>query len=167
MFRFTPPDFQAKHFMPLISQNFNSFSRKKHKKWVKMEKFTPLAKILHCHRQWRHGQIPPLQWWMFSILARFEAFLILFFFLLGGRSEYWDAIAIMEYKDRASFCRMVSLKSLCFPISLVIFYFFICFIFGRFSAMSGARCWNTRSLVWQTLTPILRRQFQDWLDCPF
>jgi len=23
------------------------------------------------------------------------------------RSEYWDAIAIMEYKDRASFCRMV------------------------------------------------------------
>ena len=31
------------------------------KKWVKMEKFTPLAKILHCHRHWRHGQIPPLQ----------------------------------------------------------------------------------------------------------
>ena len=28
--------------------NFNSFSGKKHKKWVKMEKFTPLAKILHC-----------------------------------------------------------------------------------------------------------------------
>ena len=26
-----------------------------------MEKFTPLAKILHCRRQWRHGQIPPLQ----------------------------------------------------------------------------------------------------------
>ena len=34
--------------------------RKKHKKWVKMEKFTPLAKILHCHRHWRDGQIPPL-----------------------------------------------------------------------------------------------------------
>ena len=34
---------------------------KKHKKWVKMEKFTPLAKILHCRRQWRHGQIPPLR----------------------------------------------------------------------------------------------------------
>ena len=33
---------------------------KKHKKWVKMEKFTPLAKILHCRRHWRHGQIPPL-----------------------------------------------------------------------------------------------------------
>ena len=30
------------------------------KKWVKMEKFTPLAKILHCRRYWRHGQIPPL-----------------------------------------------------------------------------------------------------------
>ena len=26
-----------------------------------MEKFTPLAKILHCCRHWRHGQIPPLQ----------------------------------------------------------------------------------------------------------
>ena len=25
-----------------------------------MEKFTPLAKILHCRRQWRDGQIPPL-----------------------------------------------------------------------------------------------------------
>ena len=34
--------------------------RKKHKKWVKMEKFTPLAKILHCRRQWRHWKIPPL-----------------------------------------------------------------------------------------------------------
>ena len=100
-----------------------------------MEKFTPLAKILHCHRQWRHGQIPPLQWWMFSILARFEAFLILFFFLLGGRSEYWDAIAIMEYKDRASFCRMVSLKSLCFPISLVIFYF------SFVSSLAGSQQW--------------------------
>ena len=27
------------------------------KKWVKMEKFTLPAKILHCHRQW---QISPL-----------------------------------------------------------------------------------------------------------
>ena len=26
-----------------------------------MEKFTPPAKFLHCRRQWRHGQIPPLQ----------------------------------------------------------------------------------------------------------
>ena len=34
--------------------------RKKHKKWVKMEKFTPLAKILHCLWHWRHWQIPPL-----------------------------------------------------------------------------------------------------------
>ena len=47
---FTPPDFQAKDFTPSISPNFNSFSKKKHKKWVKMEKFTPLAKILHCRR---------------------------------------------------------------------------------------------------------------------
>ena len=35
--------------------------RKNTNKWVKMEKFTPLAKILHCRRQWRHGQIPPLR----------------------------------------------------------------------------------------------------------
>ena len=26
-----------------------------------MEKFTPLAKILHCRRQWREGKISPLQ----------------------------------------------------------------------------------------------------------
>ena len=29
---FTPPDFQAKTFTPSISTNFNSFSKKKHKK---------------------------------------------------------------------------------------------------------------------------------------
>ena len=58
--KFTPPDFQAKNFTPSISPNFNSFSGKKHKKWVKMEKFTPLAKILHCRWRWRDGQIPPL-----------------------------------------------------------------------------------------------------------
>ena len=29
---FTPPDFQAKTFTPSISPNFNSFSKKKHKK---------------------------------------------------------------------------------------------------------------------------------------
>merc|ERR1711940_507396 len=40
---FTPPDFQVKNFTPSISPNFNSFSKKKHKKIVKMEKFTPLA----------------------------------------------------------------------------------------------------------------------------
>ena len=40
---FTLPDFQAKHFKPSISPNFNSFSKKKHKKLVNMEKFTPLA----------------------------------------------------------------------------------------------------------------------------
>ena len=59
----TPPDFQAKNFTPSISPNFNSFSKKKHKKLVKIEKFTPLAKILHCRRHWRHWrhwQIPPL-----------------------------------------------------------------------------------------------------------
>ena len=44
---FTTPDFQAKNFTPSISLNFNSFSKKKYKKWVKLEKFIPLAKILH------------------------------------------------------------------------------------------------------------------------
>ena len=58
--KFTPPDFQAKNFTPSISPNFNSFSGEKTQKWVKMEKFTPLAKILHCRRHWRDGQIPPL-----------------------------------------------------------------------------------------------------------
>ena len=56
----TPPDFWAKNFTPSISPNFNSFSKKKHKKMSKMEKFTPLAKNLHCRRQWRHWQIPTL-----------------------------------------------------------------------------------------------------------
>ena len=32
---FTPPDFQAKNFTPSISPNFNSFSKKKHKKMSK------------------------------------------------------------------------------------------------------------------------------------
>ena len=43
---------------------------KKHKKWVKMEKFTPLAKILHCRRQWRHWQIPPLAGWFWFRIYR-------------------------------------------------------------------------------------------------
>ena len=30
--KFTLPDFQAKNFTPSISPNFNSFSKKKHKK---------------------------------------------------------------------------------------------------------------------------------------
>ena len=41
---FTPPDFQAKDFTPLILLNFNSFSDKNTKKLVFLEKFTPLAK---------------------------------------------------------------------------------------------------------------------------
>ena len=28
---------------------------------MNMEKFSQLAKFLHCHRQWRHGQISPLK----------------------------------------------------------------------------------------------------------
>ena len=48
--KFTPPEFQAKTFTPSISANFNSFGDKNTKK-VKMEKFTLLAKILHCRRR--------------------------------------------------------------------------------------------------------------------
>ena len=48
---FTLPDFQAKNFTPLISPNFNSFGDSNTKKGVNMEKFAPLAKILHCCRQ--------------------------------------------------------------------------------------------------------------------
>ena len=40
--KFTPLDFQVKNFTPSISPNFKSFSKKKHKKLVKMEIFTPL-----------------------------------------------------------------------------------------------------------------------------
>ena len=68
---FTPPDFQAKNLTPSISPNFSSFSKKKHTKWVKMEKFTPLAKILHCRRQWRQWQIPPLsRSWLFITIHK-------------------------------------------------------------------------------------------------
>ena len=74
--KFTPPDFQAKKFTPSISPNFNSFSGKKHKKWVKMEKFTPLAKILHCCRQWRYGQIPPLTGTLGYFFARCCSFFL-------------------------------------------------------------------------------------------
>ena len=56
--KYTPLDFQVKNFTTSILPNFNSFSKKKTQK---MEKFTPLAKILHCRRHWRDGQIPPLQ----------------------------------------------------------------------------------------------------------
>ena len=55
---FTPLDFQVKTFTPSISPNFNSFSKKKHKKLVKMEKFTPLAKTLHGIDKFRLCQEP-------------------------------------------------------------------------------------------------------------
>ena len=58
--KITLPDFQAINFTPSISPNFNSFSDKNTNKWVKMEKFATLTKILHCRRQWRQWQIPPL-----------------------------------------------------------------------------------------------------------
>ena len=70
---FTPSHFQENFFTPSISPNSNSFSKKKHKKMMKMEKFTLLAKILHCRRHWRHGQIPPLEpvCWIAQFLYHF------------------------------------------------------------------------------------------------
>ena len=47
---FTPPDFKAKTFTPLISSNFNLFSDKT-QKMSENGKFTLLAKNLHCCRQ--------------------------------------------------------------------------------------------------------------------
>ena len=41
------------------------------------------------------------------------------------RSEYWDAVAIMEYADRASFCRMVSNIFLSISFSKLPFLFFL------------------------------------------
>ena len=63
----------------------------KTKKWVKMEKFTQLAKILHCRRQWRHGQIPPLS------ICR-EIMIIAYFWQLGNRlSPAWCYIVAHLY----------------------------------------------------------------------
>ena len=42
--KFTPPEFQAKQFTPLIPPYFKSFGDKNTKKLVKVEIFTPLAK---------------------------------------------------------------------------------------------------------------------------
>ena len=51
--------------LKILHCHFNLISTvlvgKNTKKWVKIEKFTPLAKILQSRRHWRHGQIPPLR----------------------------------------------------------------------------------------------------------
>ena len=36
---FTPSDFQARNFTPSISPNFNSFGKKKHKKWRNLHRW--------------------------------------------------------------------------------------------------------------------------------
>ena len=64
---FTPPDFQVKNFTPPISPNFNSFSKKKHKKLVKMEKFTPLATNFTLPPGLTGWTIPPLHKTTFNI----------------------------------------------------------------------------------------------------
>ena len=42
--KFTLPDFQAKNFTPSISPNFNSFSKKKHKKMSENKEFYTAGK---------------------------------------------------------------------------------------------------------------------------
>ena len=49
--KFTPPDFQAKDFTPLISLNFNSFSDKNTKNECFWRNLHHWQKILHCWRQ--------------------------------------------------------------------------------------------------------------------
>ena len=133
--KFTPPDFQAKNCTPSISPNSNSFSKKKHNKWVKMEKFTPLAKILHCRRHWRHGQIQPLEvtlvrWtqpssplclWQCLWFSPFYPFLT-----LSSHMSIKD-----RYKSQLD-CRFLHTNTPCFPSPYIIammrktFIFFFC-----------------------------------------
>ena len=42
---YTPPDFRAKDFVPLISLNFHSYSDKNTHEFVFLEKFTPLHNV--------------------------------------------------------------------------------------------------------------------------
>ena len=58
---FTPQDFRAKNCTPSISPNFNSFSKKKTQQMSENGEIYTAGKILYCRRQWRHGQIPPLE----------------------------------------------------------------------------------------------------------
>ena len=101
---FTPPDLQAKNFTPSISPNFNSFSDKNTKKWVKMEKFTPLAKILHCHRQWRHWQIPTLLLFCFT-------FTLIKFCCYNANTCCWRQVCSASCSQWSSFA--VSCVGLC------------------------------------------------------
>ena len=71
-----------------------------------MEKFTPLAKILHCRRYWWHGQIPPLvlrlnskkrafdqfqyiQWWLY-VRAWYTPLAAIFFNLIRKLYLYFS-----------------------------------------------------------------------------
>ena len=86
--KFTLPDFQAKNFTPSISPHFNSFSGKKHKKLVKMEKFTLLAKIF---------TLPPaLTAWTNSTSGYAPSHLFTQFFY------YWALASVIEQE----FCMM-------------------------------------------------------------
>ena len=69
-----------------------------------MEKFTLLAKILHCRRHWRHGQIPPLSASIFDgdvFLRRLSIvnfqFVIGFLPLLWIRASHRNSKGVEKY----------------------------------------------------------------------
>ena len=77
---FTPPDFQAKDFTPLISLNFNSFSDKNTKNECFWRNLHHWQKNLHCRRQW---QISPLT----KEHGGSESYLRFFRFMTAFRSD--------------------------------------------------------------------------------
>ena len=99
---FTPPDFQAKNFTPPISPNFNSFSKKKHKKLVKMEKFTPLA---------TNFTLPPgLMGWTNSTSVRVLMYFFPNYSPSPGRESDLQLESLEARKQRAtSFARLIFL----------------------------------------------------------
>ena len=58
--KITPPDFRAKNFTPSFSPNFNSFSKKKHKKMSDNgEIYTAGSDGMDKYHLWQHSQIFP------------------------------------------------------------------------------------------------------------
>ena len=111
-------------------------------------------------KNFKISSMQPIDWKLLSRRDRFLLFPIIDMETCF-RSEYWDAVAIMEYTDRAAFCRMVRQK--CSNVSLVVLLSFdqniLC---SRFWVKSGLLCWSTRLRDWVTHTPILHHL---WPSC--
>ena len=133
--KFTPSDFQAKNFTPSISPNFNSFSKKKHTKWVKMEKFTLLAKILHCYRHWRHWQIPPLPlayiYVIWGFLQHFSSFC--YFFFAGNMYIIFSKLSLVLVSSMESIGRLFwSLNHILLQFNCPILHYYECHLAANF-----------------------------------